>query len=145
MSAAAVDRTTLVRAAVVTALVVAICLAFVWSYVGALHQPRFHGVDVAVAGPDALARQLERGESLDVTAVRSRAEAIALIDERKAFGAVVADERRTEVLIASAAGTAVAQRLSESLPAALRSAGGEAAVVAVTDVKSLPRADSRGV
>ena len=53
------DRETLRRAAVATALVLLIGLAFVWSYVGALHEPKFHGIELAVAGPAALAQRLD--------------------------------------------------------------------------------------
>jgi len=67
-----IDRETVRRAGVATALVLLIGLAFVWSYVGALHEPKFHGVELAVAGPAALAQRLDASEAFSVTRVPTR-------------------------------------------------------------------------
>ena len=134
----ALDRETLKRAAVATVLVLLIGLAFVWSYVGALHEPKFHGVELAVAGPAALAQRLDASEAFSVTRVPTRAAAVRRIDHRQAFGGVVATPSGFEVLTAQAAGVSVATGLESDLPAALRAAAARGARVTVTDVRPLP-------
>lgn len=91
-------------------------LAFVWSYVGALHEPRLHGADIAVAGPPSLANALSRGEALDATAVSSRGDAVRRLERRQDLGAVVVGGDGVEILVASAAGVALAQELQCPCP-----------------------------
>ncbi len=140
-----IDAVTVKRAAVATVVVLLIGLAFVWSYVGALHEPRFHGVSLAVVGPPELAERLDAGEAFDVQTVPDRAAAIRRIADREAFGAVVARPDGFELVTASAAGIAVATGLAADLPEVLRAAGGAGARVTVTDARPLPRVDSRGI
>ena len=140
-----IDRETVRRAGVATALVLLIGLAFVWSYVGALHEPKFHGVELAVAGPAALAQRLDASEAFSVARVPTRAAAVRRIDHRQAFGGVVATPSGFEVLTAQAAGVSVATGLETDLPAALRAAAARGARVTVTDVRPLPHVDSRGI
>ena len=139
------DRETVKRAAVATALVLLIGLGFVWSYVGALHEPRFHGVKLAVAGPAALSQRLGATEAFDTTRVPTRAAAIRRIERRQAFGAVVAGPGGFEILTAQAAGISVATGLATDLPPTLRAAPARGTRVTVTDVRPLPHVDSRGI
>lgn len=139
-----VDRRTVIRATVVGAVVVFVGLAFIGSYVGALHQARLHGVQIAVVGSPRLARDLAQGGSFAVTVVPSRAAAIRRIDHRSAFAAVIEGRHRDHVLLAGEAGLAVAQILSESLPPQLRSIQGPRTRVGFVDLKPLPAADNRG-
>lgn len=137
------DRATAGRALAVVLIVLVVGLAFVWSYVGALHEPRFHGVPLVVVGPPALATQLERGDAFEVTQVATRADAVRALRDREAFGGVVAGARQVELLTASAAGLAVAEGLRTDLRPRLATQTG--ATVRVTDVRPLPRVDARGI
>lgn len=137
------DRATVGRALAAVLLVLVVGLAFVWSYVGALHEPRFHGVPLVVVGPPALASQLERGDAFEVTRVATRADAVRALRDRDAFGGVVAGPRSVELLTVSAAGLAVAEGLRTDLRAQLTTQSG--VPVRVTDVRPLPRVDVRGI
>jgi hypothetical protein len=130
---------------VVSVCVLAIGLAFVWSYVGALHSPKPHHLRLAVVAPPGIASGFGRGGAFAVTKVPSREAAVASIDDRKAYGAVVVEPKRVQVLVASAAGLAVAQGLRTALPSAIRAAAGPRVPVTVTDVKPLPSADASGI
>jgi hypothetical protein len=139
------DRQTLMRGAVVIVAVIVTGMAFVWSYVGALHEPKFHDVGLAVVGPPRLAEQLGSSSEFAATSVASRPEAIRRIDERKDFGAIVAGPRTIDVLVAPAAGRAVAIALRTNLPPALHAATGTKTPVRVIDVKPLPKTDPSGI
>lgn len=139
-----VDRETVKRAGVAIVLTALIGLAFIGSYVGALHDPQPHGVELAVDGSSQLEKQLGRGGSFAVKSVGSRAAAMRWIDNRQVYGAVLEGARSDEVLVAGAAGFAVAETLSQTLPVELRALQGPRTVVAVADVKPLPPTDSRG-
>jgi hypothetical protein len=141
----ALDRETVKRAAVATVLVLLIGLTFVWSYVGALHEPRFHGVELAVAGPAAVAQRLDRTEAFDAVRVPTRAAAVRRIVTRKAYGAVVSSPDGFEILTAQAAGISVATGLATDLPAALRDLAARGSRIEVTEVRPLPPVDSRGI
>ena len=67
------DRATLLRGLVTVIAVLIVGLAFVTSYVGGLHEPKFHRVPIAVLGPAALAAHLSHGVELSVDRVSSRA------------------------------------------------------------------------
>ncbi len=131
-------------------------LAFSWPAVTST----VHAVPLAVSGTgttaDAVAAQLEQNASaqFDITRVATRDDAVAAIQRRDAFGAVVADSPVPEVLTASANGVVVSQ-LFTGLAAQLQSsfsqqlqAQGVAAdavpVIAVTDVVPLAATDPRG-
>ena len=118
----------------------------VWTiYVGALHEPKFHDVGLAVVGPPRLVEQLDRSSEFAATSVASRREAIRRIDKRKDLGAIVAGPRTIDVLVAPAAGRAVAIGLRRNLPPALRAATGTMTPVRVIDVKPLPKDDPSGI
>src|SRR5580700_10293895 len=97
------DRKLLIQGAAVTVLVTIIGLAFVWAYVGGLHQPKFHKVPIAVLGPPALTRTLNSQGQFKVTHVDSQQAAINRIDDRKADGGIIVGLRGINVLLASAA------------------------------------------
>jgi hypothetical protein len=140
-----IDRPTLIRGAVVVVGAIVIGLAFVGSYVGALHEPRFHDVHLGVVGSPRLAERLGAGSAFAATSVPSRQAAIKRIDERKDYGAIVAGPRGIDVLVASAAGRAVALGLRTNLPPALRAATGTKTPVHVADIRPAPTNDPNGL
>jgi hypothetical protein len=141
----AIDRPTLIRGVVVVVGAIIIGLAFVGSYVGALHEPRFHNVHLGVVGSPRLAQRFDAGSQFATTTVATRRAAIDRIDERKDFGAIIVGRRGTEVLLAPAAGRTVALALGTKLPPAVRAATGAKTPVRVSDVKPLPTTDPNGL
>jgi hypothetical protein len=141
----AIDRPTLMRGLVVVLGGILIGLAFVGSYVGALHAPKFHNVHLGVVGPAPLVKQLDAGSQFAATSVSSRQAAIKRIDERKDFGAIVVGRRRVDVLLAPAASRTIALVLETNLPAMLRTATGTSTAVHLTDIKPLPKSDPNGL
>lgn len=130
------DAGPLKDAALLLAGTLLLSLAFAGSYVGALHDPRPHGLPVAVVGPEAAAQvRVQAGDALDVRSVASRDAALQAIDDRDVYGALVPGER---LLVASAAGAAAA----EALTAAVQRSGQR---VEIEDVKPLPADDARGI
>jgi hypothetical protein len=117
-------------------------LAFAFSYVGAFHDPTPHNVPLAVVGPPAVAAQLDQlpGDPLDTRQSPSRADALAQIDDREAYGAYEAATNR--LFVASAANRATAIALEATLNRVAAARGGRA--VRVTDVKPLPPKDPVG-
>jgi hypothetical protein len=128
---------TAARAAVACAGVLVVALAFVASYVGALHDPKPHGIPVAAAVPARVRAQLAAGGALRVVPVRTKAEALRKIDRREVYGAIGATAAgRTEVVVAPAAGAGVAEALTR-LAARLHAR--------VRVVHPLPATDGRGL
>ncbi|QDW62015.1 hypothetical protein [Oerskovia sp. KBS0722] len=137
------------------ALVSTLVLAFLWPSVTA--DPR--DLPIAVAGPAEQVAQVEADLEasapgvLDVTAVADRSEAVALVEARDVYGAIVLGPA-PEILTASAASPAVAQLLGEraaALQAQVDTAAaahgapiGSAPTVVVTDVVPLSPDDARG-
>jgi hypothetical protein len=117
-------------------------LAFVFSYVGAFHDPTPHAVPVATVGPQAVAAQLNRlpGDPLDARQASSRAAALSDIDDREVYGAY--DAAANRLFVASAANRATAVALEQTFNRAAAAQGRPA--VRVTDVKPLPPNDSNG-
>ena len=131
-------------------------LAFSWPSVTS----SVHGIPLVVSGTgapaDTIAAQLTENadDQFDVTRVDSRDDAVALIESRDAFGAVVADASVPEVLTASANGVVVSQiftglatQLQLSFTQQLTAQGVAADAVptiAVTDVVPLASTDARG-
>lgn len=138
------ERAILVRAGLAILAVTAVSLLFVASYAGALHEPRPHDVPVAVDArvPAAVAAGLDRSSAVQVDRVDTAADALRRIDERDAYGAVVADRRGLLLVVAPAAGPSVADVLREGVTPALRRTG---ATVRVAEVHRLPDSDSRGL
>ena len=137
------------------AVVGVVLLAFLWPSVTA--EPR--DVPVAAAGPAEQVAQVQAGLDaaapgvLDVTGVADRAAAVALVESRDAYGAIVLGPE-PEILTASAASPVVAQllgdqaaALQEQVDAAAAAQGapaGSAPTVVVTDVVPLSPDDARG-
>ncbi|HWG08341.1 MAG TPA: ABC transporter permease [Solirubrobacteraceae bacterium] len=117
-------------------------LAFAFSYVGALHEPRPHRVRVAVVGPTPVTAQLNRlpRDPLDARQASSDSDALSQIDDREVYGAYEAATNR--LFVASAANRATAIALEETFNRAAAAQGRPA--VRVTDVKPLPRTDPNG-
>ena len=111
-------RLTAVVVAGVVTLQALMLLAFAWPATNT--GPR--EVPIAVAGPPAAVEQVEAAlgaapspdedvAAFDVTVVADEAQARAAIEDRDVYGAVVATPQGPQLLVASAAGPAVAQML----------------------------------
>ena len=142
---------------VLAAIVGVIVLAFSWP--GVTSDPR--DLPIVVAGPEAQVTALEaaldeRAEGLfDVTVVDDRAAAVAAIEAREAYGAILISDT-PEVLTASAASPVVAQQLAAiagvlqtQLQAAIAAQVPDGVTpptvtVPVTDVVPLADTDPRG-
>jgi hypothetical protein len=130
-----------------TVLLSVLLTAFAWP--AANSEP--HEVPLAVAAPAPVAAQVEQGGvvggvvgggAFDVTRVENRAAAVAAIEDREAYGALVVDPSGVEMLTASAASPVVAQMLGQvagQLPV-----DPAAGPPTVTDVVPLPADDPRG-
>jgi hypothetical protein len=134
------------------AVVSIIVIAFLWPTVTA----SVKSLPVAIVGPAAQASQVERAlekaspDTFDFVDASSRSAAIDLVNERKAYGAIVLGDQ-PEVLTASAASpiatqalTGVATALGAQFSAASVAAGGPAITVTTTELAPLVSADSRG-
>ena len=136
-----IDRKTLIRGAVAIVAAIIVGLAFVWSFVGALHKPTFHKVPIAVLGPPALSQALSSGGQFSVTRVGSRQAAIDKVDRHDVLGGIVVGPRGIGVLVASAGGLTVSNALSTDLPPKLRAAAPPGTAVRVVDLKPAPQND----
>lgn len=138
------ERAIVFRAGLAILAVTAVSLLFIASYAGALHEPTPHDVPVAVDSrvPEAVTARLGQSDEIEVVRADSAADALAKIDDRDVYGAVVADRRGFVVVVAPAAGPAVAEALRAGLVSQLRRTG---APVRVREVHRLPSADSRGL
>ncbi len=92
--------------------------AFVNSYVGALHYPKPHDVPVGVVGASPLPIAVAKQFSLKLTQYSSESAASAAIDQRKVVGAYVAGPAGAKLIVAPAAGPAVASALGSAFGAA---------------------------
>jgi len=140
-----IDRQSLVRGAVAIVAAMIVGLGFVWSFVGALHQPKFHNVPIAVLGPPALTKALGSGGEFAVTRVDSERAAVDRIDDRKADGGIVVGPRGINVLVASVAGLTISDALSTDLPPKLSALAPAGTPVQVVDVKPAPKNDPLGL
>jgi hypothetical protein len=127
-----------------TAALTLLLVAFAWPP----SELRPRDLPVAVAGPRGAAQQvsaavdatLGRG-ALDVRAVPSRTAAVAAIEDRDVYGAVVMSPSGPGMLVASAASPVVAQSLTQlGMQLAVRNG----TPPRVTDVVPLPTADPHG-
>lgn len=119
--------------------------AFAWP--ASEMEPR--SLPLAVAGPEAAVAQIEAqlaehaGEdAYDVTAVADRAAAVDAIEERDAYGAIIAGPQGQEVLVASAASANIAQQLTQMATAMGAETG---TPPKVSDVVAAPKDDPRGL
>lgn len=128
-----------------TAALTVVLTAFAWP--ASQLEPR--GVPLALVGPPGAGDQVAAAlagstapEAFEVTPAESRDAAVTAIADREAYGAIVISPAGTEMLVASAAGPAVAQMLTGMAEQMAATAG---TVPVVTDVVPLPSADPRGV
>jgi hypothetical protein len=121
---------------------VLISLAFIFSFVGALHEPTPHQVPIAVSSqvPPPVVAGIEDGGALEAIEVSDPAAAAAKIDDRDAYGSLTADRSGLVLTTAPAASFAVAQFLEGQLLPQLAAAGSVSTAV----VHPLPSGDSRG-
>ncbi|MGH3350812.1 MAG: hypothetical protein ACRDPS_09125 [Nocardioides sp.] len=110
-------------------------------------EPR--SLPLVVAGPEAAVTQIETqiaasaGEdAFEVTAAADREAAVEAIEEREAYGAIVAGPEGQEILVASAASANVAQQLTQMATAMGAEAGLQPKV---TDVVASAEDDPRGI
>ncbi|MFG2192451.1 DUF3533 domain-containing protein [Streptomyces sp. NPDC048639] len=139
------------RAALLIVGVLLLQLAFITSYVGAFHDPSPHRIPFAVAAPeqarDTAAERLGSlpGEPLEVTAEASdEADARRRIREREVDGALVIDPQGTTdtLLVATGAGSALAQAVEEVVARAERAQQRE---LRIEDVAPVHAGDGRGL
>ncbi|MFD0366165.1 hypothetical protein ACFQZZ_32410 [Nocardia sp. GCM10030253] len=129
--------------ALLTAITGVLLVAFAWPSV----RSSVHDVPIAVAGPapavaqirTALEQRLPGG--FEITEVADTADAEQLIRDRQVYGAIDLSNGTPQVILASAASTAVAQTL-QNMATGLGQAG--STPVAVRDLAALPAEDPRG-
>lgn len=134
-------------------VVLVIVLAFLWP----TKTTSAHNVPVSIVGPAAAVAALEGGVAaqspgtFDFLEAGGRAEAIAQIEDRETYGAIILTEGRAapEVLTAPAAGTAatqmlngVAAQLQAQLTHQVAAAGGNTAAAKTSITPILPLSDS---
>ncbi|WP_280336319.1 hypothetical protein [Nocardia wallacei] len=130
---------------VLTAVTSALLVAFAWPSV----RSSVHDVPIAVAGPAPAAAQIRTAlqqrapDAFDITEVADTARAEELIRDRQVYGAVDLTSGSPQILIASAAGTAVAQTL-QTMANGLGHDSTAATPMPVRDLAALPAADPRG-
>ncbi|MEV0111333.1 hypothetical protein AB0H42_34100 [Nocardia sp. NPDC050799] len=130
---------------VLTTITSVLLIAFAWPSV----RSSVHDVPIAVAGPATAVAQvrtaLEQRASggFDITEVADTASAEQLIYDRQVYGAIDLSAGAPQVIVASAASTAVAQTL-QAMATGLGQGGSAGTPVAVRDLAALPADDSRG-
>ncbi|MEU1377001.1 DUF3533 domain-containing protein [Streptomyces triculaminicus] len=138
------------RAALLVIGALVLQLAFVISYIGAFHSPRPKEIPIGVVAPRQIAGSLVDklaalpGDPLDPRAVRDRAEARRLIDERDLDGALIVDPRgdTDTLLVATGSGASLAQA-TEAVVARAEKAEGR--TLKVVDVNPAAAGDARGL
>ncbi|MBF6168198.1 hypothetical protein IU486_26105 [Streptomyces gardneri] len=141
------SRWTTVAAAValLTAIVSLLLIAFAWPSV----RSSVHDVPIAVAGPATVVGQVRAAldhrlpHGFEFTEVADTAAAEQLIRDRQVYGAIDLSSGAPQVLLASAASTAVAQTL-QTMATGLGQAGSTGTPPAVRDLAALPADDPRG-
>lgn len=147
-------RNPIVRGAGVLLAALVLQLAFLGSYVGALHEPRPRDVPVAVVGPATAAEQLNGlpGSPLRATAVSSLDEGEKRVAQRRAYAVLVpagpvedGAEQRTpaDLYVASAANRTMATVLPTVFDRV--AAEQQQPPVTVHDLAALPAADGNGL
>jgi hypothetical protein len=133
--------------ALLTVAVSALLTAFAWPSV----RSSVHDVPIAVAGPAPAVRQISAAlherlpDAFEITEVADTTAAEQLIRNRDVYGAIDVSSGTPQVILASAASTAVAQTLN-SIATALNQAQSQGAstAAAVRDLVPLPADDPRG-
>ncbi|GAA1685369.1 membrane protein [Kribbella yunnanensis] len=128
-----------------TTLTSVLLIAFAWPSV----RSSVHDVPIAVAGQTAAVAQVRTAleqrapGGFDITEVADTASAEQLIRDRQVYGAIDLSSGTPQVIIASAASTAVAQTL-QTMATGLGQRGNAGPPVAVRDLAALPADDPRG-
>jgi hypothetical protein len=137
------DRQTFLRGAGAMALICFVGIAFILSYVGALHDPRPHAVPVGVVGPPELSAQIGESGAFKAEALAAPAAAEHAIDDRDTYASFVASPDGTvTVTTAPAAGAAIADAIEGKVVPALRESGAQ---VEVRQVHTFGSEDARGL
>jgi hypothetical protein len=116
-------------------------VAFATNYIGALHAPKPHKVNVAIVGPPAatapLAHELsaEGKNAFVVSQLASLGQARHLVDQRKLAGAYVPSSGRPTLIVATAAWPSLANALEATFR---QVAAAHDRPLAVDDVRPLP-------
>jgi hypothetical protein len=127
--------------AVALCVVVFVQAAFVLSYVGALHEPKSHGVRLAVVGTSPLPAAVGKQFSLRLTSYPNETAARSAIDKRKADAAFVTGRAGSTLIVAPAAGAAMATALVNVFTAA---GAAVKQTIPVVQVHALPSGDTFG-
>lgn len=144
----------IVRGAAVLVAALVLQLAFLGSYVGALHEPKPHDVPVAVVGPAAAAEQINDlpGSPLRATAVSSLDAGEKRVAQRRDYAVLVPaapaekgskQAEPADLYVASAANSTMATLLPKLFDRI--AAEQQQPPVTVHDVAPLPAADSNGL
>jgi hypothetical protein len=142
-AAAARKRYRLVFFGLLAALVLQ--LLFAVSFVGALHEPKPHGVDVGIVGPPqvvAAAQAQLRAVGLEPVVEPSPDALRQAIEKRELHGGLVVEASGASLLIASAGSFTTARFLEAAFGALAQS---QKVRLTVTDVKPVDKGDSRGL
>ncbi|ROS27736.1 hypothetical protein [Cellulomonas sp. PhB150] len=129
--------------AALSAVVTLLALAFLWPSATS----KAHDLPIALAGPSAAVAQLDAALEqrapgvFDVVATGDRADAVALVESRDVYGAIVVGGQ-PEVLTTTAGSAVVAQQLAALAPVLAQQLGVED--VPVTDLVPLSTGDPRG-
>jgi hypothetical protein len=148
-AAGAVSRQTVQTIAGAFVAVVVFQVIFGVSYISALHNPKPHGIPLAVAAPTTAAAEQAAaqvrstaGDAVSVRIAPSAAVARRWVFERRADAAYVVETSGATLFTASAASLGEAQLLKATFTQA---AAEQKKSLTVTDLVPLPRADSRGL
>ena len=115
---------------------------FVVSYVGALHNPKPQNLPFGVTGNPVLAAAVGKQLSLRTKLYADESAARRAIDRRTIYGALITGSSGAKLLVAPAAGNAVAALLASAFTQAAAATGQKLAVV---QVHELPGGDRVGV
>ncbi|MFI1524497.1 DUF3533 domain-containing protein [Kitasatospora cineracea] len=138
------------RAALVMFGVLLLQLGFALSYMGAFHDPKPHGLRVAVVAPPAVQQQAVAkldalpGDPVDASPAADEAQARQLLLDRGTDAAALIDPARDRdtLLVASAAGTSVSDTAARIAQTIEQTQGRQ---VTVQDVRPPAKGDSRGL
>jgi hypothetical protein len=114
---------------------------FVFSYVGALHDPKSHGLPLGVTGSSPLVAAVDENLPLDTTEYPDESAVNEAIDERDIYGGLVVGPTQDKLIVAPAAGRSVAQNLALGFEQAASVSGRQ---LTVEEVHPLGSGDSQG-
>ncbi|WP_327068918.1 DUF3533 domain-containing protein [Kitasatospora sp. NBC_01250] len=138
------------RSALLVVAVLLLQLAFITSYVGALHEPKPHHLSIGVVAPAQQQAQVVGaldqvpGEAVRATAVADEATAVARIKDQKLYAALIVDPSGSQdtLLVAGARGKSAATA-AQSIVTQLEQHQGR--TVQTKDVIPLPPGDANGL